>query len=341
MTHFAFERAMGLLLLVLTVILSLIMIHSPGTDDVAAFLYWTEVVYQNGLAAGYTKVIDDPIIGDLHYFYPPLSFAILYIARAFGNAVALSPLISFKVMILTFQLVSAGIILLLSGSYSVAAAFNASLLLSGVGLGYMDVCVAPPLILAFWAFQSKRNVLGTALFLIACLIKWQPLVLVPFIGIYLFQISDLRSWRDAVGGLLFWKIVILVSATIALLSLLFGFAPERALGYAMKCGFLSGNALNVPWVADFFYKFLFSHSFSPQAELGASTPGSMYLLPFRTIFWIIFGVVLMRAISSEGSFGNFLLFAIVGFLTYIMWNSGVHENHLFCSGNLSIHVDVV
>jgi hypothetical protein len=38
MIRFSFERAMGVLLLVLTVILSLMMIHSPGTSDVPLFL---------------------------------------------------------------------------------------------------------------------------------------------------------------------------------------------------------------------------------------------------------------------------------------------------------------
>jgi hypothetical protein len=198
MTRFSFEQAMGVLLLVLTVILSLMMIRSRGTVDVTTFLYWTEIVYQNGLVAGYSK-----IISDLHFFYPPLSATILYIARAFGNAVGLSPLGSFKVTILMFQLLSTGVILLLSGSYWVAAALNASLLLCGVGLGYMDVCVAPFLIVAFGAFQSRRDVLGTALFLVACLIKWQPLILVPFIGVYLFEISDLRSCLNAVRRRLF------------------------------------------------------------------------------------------------------------------------------------------
>ncbi len=41
MTRFSFERAMGVLLLVVTVILSVMMIHSPGTDDVTFFLDWT------------------------------------------------------------------------------------------------------------------------------------------------------------------------------------------------------------------------------------------------------------------------------------------------------------
>src|SRR5438874_1484036 len=147
------------------------MIRSPGTGDVTTFLYWMELVYQDGLVAGYSKVVSLHV----NYFYPALSVAILYIARVFGNTVALSPLMSFKAAILIFQLFSTGIMLVLSGSYWVAAAFNASLLLCGVGLGYMDVCVAPSLILAFWAFQSRRDLLGTAMFFVACLTKWQPL----------------------------------------------------------------------------------------------------------------------------------------------------------------------
>ena len=324
MTRFSFERAMGALLLVLTVILSLIMIRSPGTEDVTTFLYWTELVYQNGLVAGYSK-----IISDLHFFYPPLSATILYIARAFGKALELSPLMSFKVTILTFQLLSTGVILLLSSSYWVAAALNASLLLSGVGLGYMDVCVAPFLILAFWAFQSRRDVLGAALFLIACLIKWQPLILIPFIGVYLFEISDLQSCLNAVRRPLFWHLVILVALTIALLSWLFGLAPARALRYAMSEGFLSGNALNVPWIAGYFYKLLFSSSFLMQNELSPSWPTSIHLLPFRITFWVIFLVVVIRAMRVEKKFQYFLQFSIVGFLTYVMWNASVHENHLF------------
>src|SRR5437879_3919348 len=87
----------------------------------------------------------------------------------------------------------------ISRDFWVAAAFNSSILLSGVCLGYIDVFFVPWLIAAFWAFQLKRHVLGTALFSIACLTKWQPLIVVPFIAIYLFQISDFRSLRGALN----------------------------------------------------------------------------------------------------------------------------------------------
>ena len=315
---------MGILLLALTVFLSLMMIHSPGTSDVPDFsLKWMEVVYRNGLVDGYS------IISGLDGDYPPVTFAILYVARDFGSAVGLSPFISFKIAIVTFQLVSVGIILLLSCSYWIAAAFNASLLLGGVALGYMDVFVAPSLIAAFWAFKMRRNVLGAAFFLIACLTKWQPLVVAPFIAVYLLEIYDLRSFRSAVGTRLFWHLAILVAATIALLCLLFGLAPVRSLWHGMNHAFLSGNALNLPWVASFFYKLLFSSSFSMQTELTKSISSSIYLMPIRLIFWIIFGAVIVRAMRSEKTFENCLLFSVVGFVTYVIWASGVHENHLF------------
>jgi hypothetical protein len=236
---------------------------------------------------------------------------------------------SFKVVILTFQLLSTGVILLLSGSYWVAAAFNASLLLCGVGLGYMDVCVAPFLILAFWAFKSRRDVLGTAMFLIACLTKWQPLILAPFIGVYLFEISSLRSCLNAIRRRLFWELIILVAVTLALVSRVFGLAPARALRNAMSDPFLSGNALNLPWIAGFFYKLLFPTAFVSKTELFPSQPGSMYLLLFKIFFAIIFIIILIRAMHVEKRFEYCILFSILGFVTYAIWNSGVHENHLF------------
>ena len=52
-------------------------------------------------------------------------------------------------------------------------------------------------------------------------------------------------------------------------------------------------------------------------------------MPIRLIFWIIFGAVIVRAMRSEKTFENCLLFSVVGFVTYVIWASGVHDNYLF------------
>ena len=174
-------------------------------------------MYQNGLISGYSKVISG-----LHADYPPISYAILYVARFFGNELGLPSVMSFKVTIFLFQLTSAAIVLLLSNSYWIAVALNGSLLLSSVGLGDMDIFVAPSLIGALWAFQLDRKVLGSEFFLIACLTKWQPLIVGSFVAMYLLEISDFRTLRNAVVTPLFRHLGVLVIVTAALLSLLSG-----------------------------------------------------------------------------------------------------------------------
>src|SRR4051794_7824322 len=305
--RFSFERAAGALLLTLTFILSLMMIHSPGTYDVRTLLRWTDAVYQNGLVAGYAEVRSE---------YPPISFAILYASRALAETVGLSPATMYKATILICQIVSTAIILTFSGSFWTAAAFNGSIFLDAVCLGYMDVCFAPPLIAAFWAFQLRRNVLGTALFLLACLIKWQPLIIAPFIAIYVLGISDLRSMWNSTRSRLFLQLSVLVVVFVTLLSLIFGLAPAHSLWHGMSLPMLSGTALNIPWIAGSFYELVFKPGFSMTAEVPVLTLPSVYLLPFKAAFAILFGALLVRAIVAEKTFKNCLCFSIAGMVTY-------------------------
>jgi hypothetical protein len=117
--------------------------------------------------------------------------------------------------------------------------------------------------------------------------------------------------------------------TTALLILIFGLAPARSLWHGMNHPFWSGTALNLPWVGEFFYKLLFSPSFSRQDELPLLLPPSIYLLPLKIIFWILFITVVVQSMRREQTFKNCLPFLIIGLVTYVIWNSGVHENHLF------------
>jgi len=73
--------------------LSLMMTRSPGlTDDRApngAILStshkWSDMLYQNGLVGGYSKIASS----EPGVVYPPVSCAILYVARTLGDAVEL------------------------------------------------------------------------------------------------------------------------------------------------------------------------------------------------------------------------------------------------------------
>jgi len=316
----SFERAAGMLLFALTVILSVAMVPSPGTYDVLTFLKWTDAVYRHDFVAGYAAVKSE---------YPPGAFAILYASRGIADMVGMAPVASLKATILAFQLASAGIVLLLSASWWVAAAFNGSVLLGAVCLGYMDICFAPPLIAAYWAFQARHNVLGAAFFLLACLVKWQPLQVAPFLAIYLFRISGLRSLAAAAGTRLFVQLALLAAIVLAPLALVFGLSPARSLWHGMSLPILSGTALNVPWIAGYFYDLMFTPGFAAHAEVTTISPPAAYLLFFKSVFAVLFAALLIRAMQAEKTFENCLLFSIAGVLTYATWNTNVHEYHLF------------
>jgi hypothetical protein len=327
----SFIRANGILVFILTITFSLMMIRAPGTSDVLVWRDWMNTAYQDGLVQGYSHVIEsafgEPGGGD----YPPVSFAILYLTRIFGDIIGLPQRGSIKVLILIFQFLSAGLILLISRDVWMAAAFNTSILVFSVCLGYLDVCLAPWLILAFSAFRSERHVLGTAFFLLACLIKWQPLIVAPFIAIYLLQISDLQSLWGSLARSSFWKLVMVTGVTILAVTLLFGYTPLLSLRNAMGHLYLSGNALNVPWIVGCLVTLLLSSSFSIRVDEFPIilAPSTVYLIPVKVMFFVLFATVLVRAMRSELSYQNCLLFSLTGFVTYVMWNAGVHENHWF------------
>jgi hypothetical protein len=317
----SFERAAGMLLFALTVILSVAMLHSPGTYDVLTYLKWADAVYGRDFVAGYAEVKSE---------YPPGAFAILYAARGVADLAGVAQVTSLKAAILAFQLASAGLVLLLSRSWWVAAAFNFSVLLAAVCLGYLDICFAPPLIAAYWAFQARRNVLGAAFFLLACLVKWQPLLVAPFLAIYLFRVSGLRSLPAAVRTSLFVQLALLAAVVLAPLALVFGLSPVRSLWHGMSLPILSGTALNVPWIAGYFYELMVTPGFAAHAEAKTISPPAAYLLFFKSVFAVLFAALLVRAMQAEKTFENcLLLFSIAGVLTYATWNTNVHENHLF------------
>jgi len=99
--------------------------------------------------------------------------------------------------------------------------------------------------------------------------------------------------------------------------ILFGASPARAFFYALRHPFLSGNALNVPWIAGVLGDAL--HAYTPMR----------LLLPFRLVFCGLFVWILLRYLRVERSYTNCLLFSILGVVTYGVWNSAVHENHWF------------
>lgn len=332
--HGRFENLAAALLLAIMVVLSVLLVRAAGTTDVESFLTWGALGQEHGLVDGYKVMVERwpaTIMGrsDEGGFYPPLGFAWLYLVCGLADTVGISHFLGFKIGLLVFGFASTGMVWLFSRSVALAAAFQGATILSASGLGYMDVVPAPFLIGALWAIRNDRAVFGFVLFLVSSLLKWQPLILAPFLLLHVLEISNWRSIGTALTKPLLWQLGIAVAVTVLCVGAVFGGAPYAAFRWALLDPFLSGTTLNIPWVATFLAQLLFKANFSIANEVGHMMLRPLYLLPFKLVFFGLFAVTVLRFIRVERTFTNLLIFSILGVVTYGVWNASVHENHWF------------
>ena len=325
-----------ILLVALAALIGLLFIQSPGTGDVNVWLQWTDNALTHGLIKGYAT-------NNYNADYPPLTFVILYSSNRFFSLFNLTDFISLKstsfialkLSILFFLWLSTFFFWLWTRDVKIALVLYFSLLLNSVALGYIDIYFAPSLIVALWMLKERRFVFFSLFYGIACLTKWQPLIVGPFIGIYIMNVSNLRHWRLSSIKWVVSQTLLPAGTVVALILATFGAEPVwKAFQIALSHNHLSGNALNLNWIVTYFLHFSRPEEFGglqnglayyivPEHDLGAIT-----LIP-RFLFFASYLVLLLVFIRSEQTFENLLLHSILGLFSYYIFNTGVHENHLF------------
>ncbi|MCF8531473.1 MAG: hypothetical protein K9G48_00580 [Reyranella sp.] len=285
--------------------MSLLFIRAPGSYDVRGeWLPWLETVHRLGLLQGYAEIDD---------MYPPGTISLLLMA---DELLPMIPdLFAIKVLIAMAQLGAGLLFTYHCRSSSLAVGFVLAITLSGSALCYLDILFAVPLLVSLYAALDKRPALSVATFIFACFIKWQPLILVPFLAVLWFeQARSLgRHHLLATAG----------TAALAIFPVTWMFWPAigLAFGEALTGDTWSGNALNLPWLV--------------QLVLGYS-PGVIYDVAesrqwmVRSVFAAIYLPLLVAAARwHRNQAAEMLMFATAGFLAYFLLAPSVHENHLF------------
>ena len=153
--------------------LTLLFAPFPGTSDLGSFwLPWMGNLDARGLVRGYAANSGD---------YPPGSAIVLTIALRLGDLVAVDHFTALKWSILIFLSISSLLFWLWTRRFLLTAGLHLALLLNSLALGYIDIYFAPWLIGALWALQTRRLVTFAVCFTVACLTKWQPVLLAPFV----------------------------------------------------------------------------------------------------------------------------------------------------------------
>jgi len=273
--------------------------------------------------------------GFAHSFadYPPLCFVFLAAIAQLAQAFGLSWFIVLKSSVLLFLVASSACFYWFTRNLILTAGLELALVLNSVALGYVDVYSGLFVIAAFFLLQRGYLSLGLVLFTASCFIKWQPLILAPFVVIYVLAVA--RGESGGRGNL--WRTIApFAFSTIAVVIPVFAFfgtmttfdAFRHIAGYR----YISGNALNLGWIVTWALRVLQPDQYgalnSGQIDLIVA-PEEFPLWSLKMLFYLSYVLILIVFARQKKTFERLITYSMLGFMSYFVFNAGVHENHLF------------
>jgi hypothetical protein len=314
-----------LVLLVAGVLSSTALATAPGTFDVTdprrGFLVWMDDVVVLGPVEGYRY---NP------YDYPPGTKTLLGLAGTIGDAAGISRLNSLKLLLVTFQLLTALVAFALTGDLLLTGLLWLCTTLSAIGQGYLDILYAPFLVGSLIGLLRNQPLQAWGLLVVCCAIKPQPLVLLPFYAVHLTGLAGLKDLKRVAGDSGTWAFGIWTAIAILALVVTFGrtetgqWAVIEAVQRATAHKELSGNAMNVPWIGSYVYQVSKDHALGPARERDSTWRNPIKVGAAAVVAWILW-----LQIVSPKTPHTAVLALLGGYLAYFTFNAGVHENHLF------------
>ena len=235
---------LGLMIFLFVCILSFNFINSPGAGDMDAWIKWTKNADKYGLVQGFYYNQD---------MYPPLASVILFVTYKAKFLLNVDPITGIKLSLFLFLIVASAIFYYWKKDFLFASLAMLSFSLNTI-LGYIDIYTFPTLILSFLALSKKKYVLFSVLFTLTCLIKMQPLIIAPFLIIYLLDfrnVNDLKhfDWKEFIKKLALPSILI-----FSLIVGIYGIEVISAFSRATDNPHFSGQALNFNWIITYFLR---------------------------------------------------------------------------------------
>ena len=313
----------GFLLLINLIAASLF--FSPGTGDVGTWGTWIREMSAFGLVGGFVHSGTD---------YPPLSLIILETVSRSADVFGTTVFLSLKCSLLIFLIATAATFYWFSRNLILTAALEFSLILNSVALGYLDIYFAPFLIATFFCLQRGHFKMGVLMLAISCSIKWQPLLIAPFICIYVISAAgEGLSGRDKAYKRAVPFMIAVLLVVLPMVMMFGAGAIINSLQRAMtRHNFISGYALNFGWLHTWAL-----HLWAPE-KYGSLQNGeidliqsrdALLLLPEKVLFYLSYGAILIAFALQKKTFKQLIVYSMLGYLAYFLFNTGVHENHLF------------
>lgn len=326
-----------LLLLGLVIVFAFSFLNSPGTDDTYIWIGWTDQTNKHGLIEGYRNAQSD---------YPPLSFALLSATERASDTLNINGRTGTKLALFLALLATLIIFLAYTKDALLTALLGLSLILSSVALAYLDIFYAPLLVMALWALHKGRLTLFAVCYTLACFTKWQPIIVAPFLAVYLFATYEASVIRHSslitrsisrIKAILRLSILLRVIAPVVVVVgavlLVFGAPPVLdSLWKALSYPVLSAQGLNANWILTYVLNIFDPATYAPLSNgmpsLIVEQQGFVAGLP-RLIYWPVLLAALVLWFRAAKTFENLLLILLLGYVTHFTFAVGAHENHLF------------
>ena len=143
-----------------------------GTGDRQYFMGWIENAVDFGIVSGFSEN---------HDMYPPLAPLILYIANSIFSFVPESMLFAIRISTATFMLISCVVAKLLFKDNKICVLLFLTTVVS-VTDGYLDIFIVPFALLSYYMLKRERYVLSGFFLTLMCLMKYQPLIIMPIVA---------------------------------------------------------------------------------------------------------------------------------------------------------------
>ena len=329
-----------LIIYLFVLLFGLVLLKSDGMVDMATWHRWIADLNAKGILTTYV----DLIAADEEY--PPLSLVILSGVGWFAKAALIHNYYAVKLSILFFLLLTSLAFLVYTKDLLQTAFIQLSLTLVTVALGYIDIYFTPFLVVSLFILKGAeheewergddgwRYILFSIIFTIGFLIKWQPIIIVPFICLYIFRIDSLKDFAHLDR----YRLVRIAAPSIAIMLivlLIFGGSFPRAFLNAGNEDYLSGFALNLNWVLSFLLHVFEPERYNPLTIngyvtiLGTPQLPAVLVTALKLFSISVYALIVISYIRATKNFTSLIKYSLLGYLAYFIFFTGAHENHLF------------
>lgn len=312
-------------------LVALLLSALPGTGDVNIWNGWVLRLNEHGFITGYN-------LGDGYLLHPPLGVLLIWLSHnvpaALGLPVFLWPAAGFTgfgICLWISLILTSLLVVWLSRSVWLGVLFQLSLLLNSVVYGYFDIWGVPFLLLSLHAFATGRSGLGLAWAVVAALIKWQFILLLPIVAIYVWHGGAVEASTPPAR---WWgRARAVLPATTILCATLLVFGPGTVLAFTrgIDSPELSGQALNVGWIMTWAMHIRWPESYGPLDDgliAMVRTRDTRVMFVVRALFVATYGITLWRMWRGPHRVESLYRCMLAGYLAYFLFNKAAHENHL-------------